>query len=102
MYGDLVQGNFMDTYRNLTYKTVLGHMWVSSFCSQAEFVVKTDDEIYVDIYGMYALTRKFVNSWVSISGMCWCTNNYCLEIQRKCIHDGRSEQVLEESCSLRG
>ena len=70
MHGDLVQGNFMDTYRNLTYKTVLGHMWVSSFCSQAEFVVKTDDEIYVDIYGMYALTRKFVNGWVSTYQVC--------------------------------
>ena len=56
----------MDTYRNLTYKTVLGHMWVSSFCSQAEFVVKTDDEIYADIYGIYALTRKFVNSLVEL------------------------------------
>ena len=66
LYGDLVQGDFLDTYRNLTYKTVLGHMWVSNFCNQAEFVVKTDDEIYVDLYGMYALTRKFVKDKVKL------------------------------------
>ena len=26
--GDLVQGTFLDTYRNLTYKSVTGHVWV--------------------------------------------------------------------------
>ena len=64
MYGDLIQGNFMDTYRNLTYKSIMGHMWVSNFCNQAEFVVKTDDEIYVDIYGTYEVTRRFLGSKV--------------------------------------
>ena len=28
--------------RNLTYKTVMGHMWVSTFCSQADLVVKAN------------------------------------------------------------
>ena len=23
------QGNFLDTYRNLTYKSVMGHLWVT-------------------------------------------------------------------------
>ena len=27
-HGDIVQGSFRDTYRNLTYKTVMGHVWV--------------------------------------------------------------------------
>ena len=27
-HGDLVQGSFLDTYRNLTYKSVMGHVWV--------------------------------------------------------------------------
>ena len=31
-HGDLVQGNFLDTYYNLTYKSVMGHLWVSQFC----------------------------------------------------------------------
>ena len=29
-------------FRNLTYKTVMGHMWVSTFCSQADIVVKAN------------------------------------------------------------
>ena len=50
---DVVQGSFLDTYRNLTYKSVMGHLWVSEFCQEAEFVVKSDDDIYNDLYGLY-------------------------------------------------
>ena len=55
---DLVQGNFLDTYYNLTYKSVMGHLWVSEFCRQAELVVKTDDDIYVDLYGALSVATR--------------------------------------------
>ena len=53
-----MQGNFLDTYYNLTYKSVMGHLWVSEFCRQAELVVKTDDDIYVDLYGAFSLAGR--------------------------------------------
>ena len=28
----------------------MGNLWVSEFCEQAEFVVKTDDDQFVDLY----------------------------------------------------
>ena len=59
---DLVQGNFLDTYYNLTYKSVMGHLWVSQFCRQAEFVVKTDDDQFVDLYEVFTLTRALLNT----------------------------------------
>ena len=31
-------------FRNLTYKNLMGKLWVASFCSQAELIVKTDDD----------------------------------------------------------
>ena len=43
--GDLVQGDFMDSYHNLSYKNVMGKLWASTFCPQAEFVVKSDDDM---------------------------------------------------------
>ena len=33
--GDLVQGDFMDSYHNLSYKNVMGKLWASNFCPQA-------------------------------------------------------------------
>lgn len=43
--GDLVQGDFRDTYHNLSYKNIMGKLWAATFCEQAEFVVKTDDDM---------------------------------------------------------
>ena len=55
-YGDLVQGDFLDTYRNLSYKAIMGSLWVAEFCGQAEFVVKIDDDCFLDLYEV-----KYVN-----------------------------------------
>ena len=43
--GDMVQGDFKDTYHHLAYKNVMGKLWASNFCPQAEFVVKADDDM---------------------------------------------------------
>ena len=61
-YGDIIQGDFLDTYHNLSYKAVMGNLWVAEFCSQAEFVVKTDDDMYVDLYEVHTLTRRHLTS----------------------------------------
>ena len=61
-HGDLVQGDFLDTYHNLSYKATMGNLWVAEFCSQAEFVVKTDDDMYVDLYEVHTLTRRHLTS----------------------------------------
>ena len=59
---DLVQGQFSDTYANLSYKNIMGKLWVSEYCEQAEFVVKTDDDMFVDLYELYSITRWYINT----------------------------------------
>ena len=61
-YEDIIQGDFIDTYHNLSYKAVMGNVWVSEFCEQAEFVVKADDDQFIDLYEVYFLTRAYLNS----------------------------------------
>ena len=61
-YGDIIQGDFLDTYHNLSYKATMGNLWVAEFCSQAQFVVKTDDDMYVDLYEVQTLTRRHLNT----------------------------------------
>lgn len=51
-YEDLVQGNFVDSYRNLTYKHVMGLKWITYHCRQARYIFKADDDIFVDIRQM--------------------------------------------------
>ena len=40
----------------------MGNLWVSEFCEQAEFVVKTDDDQFVDLYEVFTLTRALLNT----------------------------------------
>ena len=40
----------------------MGKLWVAEFCEQAEFVVKTDDDMYVDLYEVFSLTRSYLNN----------------------------------------
>ncbi|KAJ6643331.1 Beta-1,3-galactosyltransferase 1 [Pseudolycoriella hygida] len=47
---DIIMGNFEDTYHNLTYKHLMGYKWVSTFCSNAEIILKTDDDMFADTF----------------------------------------------------
>lgn len=50
-FGDLLQGNFVEAYRNLTYKHVMGLRWSSSHtCIKSKFIMKMDDDIVVDFF----------------------------------------------------
>ncbi|KAL0280657.1 UNVERIFIED_CONTAM: hypothetical protein PYX00_001883 [Menopon gallinae] len=36
-FNDILQGNFIEDYRNLTYKHVMGLQWVTEYCFQAKY-----------------------------------------------------------------
>ncbi|XP_064652160.1 beta-1,3-galactosyltransferase 1-like [Lineus longissimus] len=46
-YNDVVQFDFDDRYVNLARKTLGGLYWVNSSCSNAKYVVKTDDDVLI-------------------------------------------------------
>ena len=48
-YNDILREDFLDSYQNLTLKTLGGIKWGAIFCSQAQFVLKTDDDMYVNV-----------------------------------------------------
>ncbi|XP_075132171.1 beta-1,3-galactosyltransferase 2-like [Leptodactylus fuscus] len=48
-FGDIIQQDFMDTYYNLTLKTLMGMEWVTKFCSSASYVVKADVDIFLNV-----------------------------------------------------
>jgi len=52
LHTDIVQGNFLDTDRNSTYKHVMGYKWVQENCHEnpPKFVLKTDDNVFVEMY----------------------------------------------------
>lgn len=48
-YGDLLVGDFVDSYRNLTLKVLLGLRWALDHCSKVGYVMKVDDDIFVNL-----------------------------------------------------
>ena len=48
LYGDLLQINYLDTYKNLVYKTILSIKWISDYCYNAKYVLKIDDDIVLN------------------------------------------------------
>ncbi|ESO01642.1 hypothetical protein HELRODRAFT_174600 [Helobdella robusta] len=49
-YRDIVQEDFIDTYRNLTYKGIMALKWISQNCMKALLILKADDDIFLNIF----------------------------------------------------
>lgn len=57
-YHDILQQDFLDSYKNLTIKTLMGMNWVALHCPRASYVMKTDSDMFVNTeYLVYKLLR---------------------------------------------
>ena len=57
-YKDIVMGDFLDSYQNLTHKGLFGFQWIMDFCQNARIVLKVDDDVFVNIFRLLESTRK--------------------------------------------
>ena len=72
-HGDIVREDFLDSYQNLTLKTLAGIKWAGEYCQTARFVLKTDDDMYVNVGRLLDyLTAEFSTSEKLITG---CVKN---------------------------
>ncbi|KAL1480585.1 hypothetical protein MTO96_050906 [Rhipicephalus appendiculatus] len=56
-YGDMVQADFIDSYRNLTLKSITMVRWASAYCSNASLVLKIDDDMLLNVWDLAARVR---------------------------------------------
>ncbi|KAJ8713987.1 hypothetical protein PYW08_007607 [Mythimna loreyi] len=54
-FGDILQGTFVENYKNLTYKHLMGLKWASTTCQDASFILKVDDDTVYSLEKTYAL-----------------------------------------------
>ncbi|KAE8621414.1 hypothetical protein XENTR_v10004827 [Xenopus tropicalis] len=58
-YNDIIQRDFIDSYYNLTLKTIMGIEWICTHCPQTTFVMKTDTDMFVNpLYLVELLVKK--------------------------------------------
>ncbi|XP_069823556.1 beta-1,3-galactosyltransferase 2-like [Dendropsophus ebraccatus] len=48
-FHDIIQQDFMDTYKNLTIKVLSAMNWMTTYCPHALYVMKTDTDVFVNI-----------------------------------------------------
>ncbi|KAH8412177.1 hypothetical protein KR009_000353 [Drosophila setifemur] len=49
MYGDMIRGHFIDSYANLTLKTISSLEWVCRHCPRMKYLLKTDDDMFINV-----------------------------------------------------
>jgi hypothetical protein len=57
-YNDLIQGNFIDSYRNLSYKSLIAWKWIKNNCNKASYIIKLDDDVFLNIFKL----KKILNN----------------------------------------
>ncbi|XP_071167441.1 beta-1,3-galactosyltransferase 5-like [Mytilus edulis] len=68
---DIILGSFKDAYNNLTYKTLMSFQWATKRCQNAQFVMKTDDDVYVHIPGLKRVIKENANALQNaVGGRC--------------------------------
>jgi hypothetical protein len=69
-YNDLVQADFIDEYRNLTIKSLMGLKWVQEFCHGAKFILKTDSDCFVNVHKLVEFLEIVPADQDFIGGFC--------------------------------
>lgn len=57
VHSDMIQGSFLDAYRNMTYKHVMSLKYAVYHCPQAKYILKTDDDIFVNMPTMVGFLK---------------------------------------------
>lgn len=69
-FKDIVQFDFIDSYGNLTYKTLSGLKWAVNVCASAEYVMKTDTDMFVNTE-LLPLLVQTAPITLFMGGFCW-------------------------------
>ena len=48
-HGDLVITEHFDSYNNLTLKTLAAFDWMLTFCPKTQYLLKTDDDMFIQV-----------------------------------------------------
>lgn len=58
LYGDIIQGNFMDSYANMTYKHTMVMKWFTTNCEGVKYLIKVDDDFFMNVPVVFDYLKK--------------------------------------------
>lgn len=57
-YNDIIQGNFIDTHRNQTFKHFMALKWFTENCQNTQYLLKIDQKVYVNMPNVYNFLQQ--------------------------------------------
>ncbi|XP_049882671.1 uncharacterized protein LOC126378389 isoform X2 [Pectinophora gossypiella] len=58
-YGDIIQEGFIDSYNNLTLKSIMMLKWITNKCNdRVRYILKTDDDMYINVMNLLLTLRN--------------------------------------------
>ena len=67
-----MQEDFVDSYHNLTHKGVAALRWIDAHCRHAIFVLKTDDDIFINMFTLIRYLKKLTRNSARPRGVLMC------------------------------
>ena len=59
---DIIMVDYVDSYKNMTYKAISAFKWFTVYCPNVRYLIKADDDVYVDVAQvMSILQTKYQN-----------------------------------------
>ncbi|XP_064417192.1 beta-1,3-galactosyltransferase 2-like [Latimeria chalumnae] len=93
VYHDIIQRDFLDTYNNLTIKTMTSLEWLTDFCPEADYAMKVDADMFLNM-NIEKLVKSLLNLDIPTR------QNYFTGapfIKARPIHDNNSTRYMPEN-----
>ena len=72
-FNDILQANFLDSYRNLTLKTIIGMKYLADNClNSSYFLAKIDDDVMVNTKQLMRYLNNTINQKINITNRFFC------------------------------
>ncbi|XP_045032181.1 lactosylceramide 1,3-N-acetyl-beta-D-glucosaminyltransferase-like [Daphnia magna] len=69
LYADIIQIRMSDFYRNLPLKIAGLLNWLRSYCAgEITFLLKVDDDVYVNVHNLVHFVRSYRHSYMTVFG----------------------------------
>jgi hypothetical protein len=83
IYNDIVQEDYIDSYRNLTYKAVMSMKWISEYCNHTRYILKVDDDMMVNMFLLLRHLNSISNHGLFRQNSIMCTFYPRVKVNRK-------------------
>ena len=73
-YHDIVQGDFVDSFRNATLKSLLALHYVTHYCTTPKYFIKANDDTFINIFALMQLFESSAVHQHTVACALWKEN----------------------------